>query len=196
VLRTIKGNYPNGRPVGPFIVNDDFTQDEVKADVYWLASGVTTVKALAGWARRKQPSLGQGSTSGFNGRISAEFTPRGKISYDSAVWRDFAPLESTIVSYTQNTGASIGATWEPRAKIKVAGKAIYERRKYNALSNFPGSGDLTDALRTANLRATWSPRRQLQLTAEYAHQARSGSPLLGQGRLRSNSVAFNVSVQF
>jgi exopolysaccharide biosynthesis operon protein EpsL len=196
VLRTIKGKYPNGRPLGGFIVEDNFTQDEVKADVHWLVSGVTTVQALVGWARRKQPSLGDDATSGVNGRISADFTPRGKISYEAALWRDFAPIESTIVSYTLNNGASIGATWEPRAKVKLNAKAIYERRTYNPRLAFPGTGDLSDSLRTANVRAVWSPRRNLQLVAEYAHQARSGSPVLGQGRLRSNSVAFNVSAQF
>jgi exopolysaccharide biosynthesis operon protein EpsL len=196
VLRKIKGEYTNGRPLGPFIVDDNFTQDEVKANVHWLVSGVTTVQALAGWARRKQPSLGPDATSGANGRISAEFTPRGKISYNAALWRDFAPIESTIVSYTLNKGASIGATWEPTAHITVDGKAIYERREYSARFAFPGAGDLTDSLRTANLRATWSPRRNVQLTAEYAHQARTGSAVLGQGRFRSNSVAFNVSAHF
>jgi hypothetical protein len=168
----------------------------VKARIRWLASGITTVEALAGWARRKQPSLDDGSTSGVNGRISAEHTPRGKIKYNAALWRDFAPIESTIVSYSLNNGASIGATWEPRARVKLEAEAIYERRKYNARFALPGTGDPNDALRTANLRATWSPRQSVQVLATYAYQARTASEVLDQGKFRSNSVSFNVSAQF
>jgi exopolysaccharide biosynthesis operon protein EpsL len=196
VLRKIEGKYAHGRPVGPLIVEDDFTQDEVKARIRWLASGITTVEALAGWARRKQSSLDDGSTSGVNGRISAEHTPRGKIKYNAALWRDFAPVESTNVSYSLNNGASIGATWEPRARVKLEAEAIYERRKYNARFALPGTGDPNDALRTANVRATWSPRQSVQVTASYAYQARTASEVLDQGKFRSNSVSFNVSAQF
>jgi exopolysaccharide biosynthesis operon protein EpsL len=196
VLRRIKGRYPNGRPVGPFIVDDDFTQDEIKARVDWLASGVTKVQVLAGWARRRQPSLSAAAISGVNGRIGAEYTPRGTVSYNAAVWRDFAPLESSIVSYTLNRGVSIGATWAPTSQVKVDANAIYERRKYSARFAFPGGGDLDDALRSANLRATWSPRRYLQVMAGYAYQSRTGSPVLGLGQFGSNSVSFNVTAQF
>lgn len=196
VLRRIEGDYPNGRPIGPFIVKDDFTQDEVKARVDWIASGVTKVQVLAGWAQRDQPSYGDGTTSGANGRISAEYTPRGKLSYNAALWRDFAPLESTLVSYTQNTGASIGATWEPRSQLKLDARAIFERREYEPRTEFPGSGDIDDILRSATVRALWSPRRNLQVITAYAYQSRSGSIVLGQGKFSSNSVSVNVTAQF
>ncbi|MFL6676664.1 MAG: XrtB/PEP-CTERM-associated polysaccharide biosynthesis outer membrane protein EpsL [Massilia sp.] len=195
VLRRIKGKYPFRRPIGAALLNDDFTQDELKARVEWLASGSTTVRALAGYARRDQPSFG-GRTSGFNGKVDATYAPRGKISYNAAVWRDFAPLESTIVSYTRNNGASVGATWDATAKIKVDANAIYERRAYNPRATFNGGGDLRDSIRSASLRAVWSVRPAIQLSAGYVHQARSGSPVLGTGSFTSNSVSFNASAQF
>lgn len=196
VLRRIDGEYPNGRPFGTLIADDDFTQDEVKARIEWIASGITKVQVLAGWAEREQPSFGDGSTSGANGRISVEHTPRGKFSYNAAIWRDFAPLESTLVSYTQNKGVSVGATWEPRAQLKFDAKAIFERREYEPRSEFPGSNDIEDILRSATVRATWSPRRNLQVVTAYAHQSRTGSIVLGQGKFSSNAVSVNVIAQF
>jgi exopolysaccharide biosynthesis operon protein EpsL len=195
VLRRIKGKYPFRRPVGEALLNDDFTQDELKARVEWLASGSTTVRALAGYARRDQPSFG-GRTSGFNGRVDAIYTPVGKVSYNAALWRDFAPIESTIVSYTQNNGGSVGATWDATAKVKVDANAIYERRAYNPRATFVGSGDLRDSIRSASVRAVWSVRPKLQLSAGYVHQSRSGSLVLGTGSFSSNSVSFNASAQF
>jgi exopolysaccharide biosynthesis operon protein EpsL len=195
VLRHIRGRYPNRRPLGQFFYNDDFTQDELKARVDWHATGSTSVQALAGWARRDQPSFG-GRTSGLNGRIGVIYTPRGKLSYNAAVWRDFAPIESNIVSYTLNRGGTIGATWDATAKIKVDASAVYERRSYNPRQVLAGAGDLRDAVRSASVRAVWSLRPTVQLSAGYTYQARTGSPVLGTGSFKSNSVSFNASAQF
>lgn len=194
VLRRIEGSYPNRRPVGQFLLNDDFIQNEVKARVDWLATGSTTIQVLAGWARRKQPSYG--TESGLNGRVTAQYAPRGKVTYNASIWRDWAPLESRIVSYTQNRGASIGAAWDATAKVRVDAKAAYERREYNPRAAATGLGEFRDSLRTATVQATWSVRPKIQLATAFVHQARSGSIALGTGSFRSNMVSFNASAQF
>jgi exopolysaccharide biosynthesis operon protein EpsL len=195
VLRKVKGKYPNRRPVGQQLVNDDYDQDEFKARVLWIAGGSTTVQALGGWVKRRQRSLGD-DTSGFNGRISAAYKRSGALSYNAALWRDFAPIESTILNYTLNKGASVGAAWELSAKATLDASAVYERRAYNArLLNIPGS-DLKDSIRSANLRATWKPRQSVQVSATLARQSRSGSVFLGSGNFTSNSIMLNLNAQF
>jgi exopolysaccharide biosynthesis operon protein EpsL len=196
VARRVKGKYPFPRPVGPFTFNDSFTQDELKARVKWLATGSTTLDALVGYTRRDQASFGEGRTSGVAGKINATYQPRGKMTYKASVWRDFAPLESTVVSYTLNKGASIGAQWDATAKISVNADAIHERRNYSARRDFAGSGDLRDSVRTAALRATWRPRPLIQVQAGVAHQERSGSVVLGTGSFKSNSVTLTANAQF
>jgi exopolysaccharide biosynthesis operon protein EpsL len=196
VARHVKGKYPFPRPVGPSTVNDGFTQDELKARVRWLVTGSTTLDALVGYTRRDQPSLGEGKTNGVAGKINATWQPRGKMTYKASIWRDFAPLESTVVSYTLNKGASIGAQWDATAKISVNADAIYERRNYTARNDVPGSDDLRDSIRTATLRATWHPRPMLQVQGGVAHQERSGSVALGTGSFKSNSVTLTANAQF
>jgi exopolysaccharide biosynthesis operon protein EpsL len=196
VARRVKGTYPFPRPVGPFTFNDSFTQDELKARVKWLATGSTTLDALVGYTRRDQASFGEGKTSGVAGKINATYQPRGKMTYKASVWRDFAPLESTLVSYTLNKGASVGAQWDATAKISVNADAIYERRNYSARRDFAGSDDLRDSVRTAALRATWKPRPMIQVQGGVAHQERSGSAVLGTGSFKSNSVTLTANAQF
>jgi exopolysaccharide biosynthesis operon protein EpsL len=196
VARRVRGKYPFSRPVGPVFVNDNFTQDELKARVLWLATGSTTVDALVGYTRREQPSFGTGKTSGVAGKIKATYQPRGKMTYNAAVWRDFAPLESTVVSYTLNKGASVGAQWDATAKIRVNADAIYERRNYNARETSASLGDIRDSIRTGSLSATWAPRPTVQVTAGLAHQSRSGSVVLGTGSFTSNSLTLSASAQF
>jgi exopolysaccharide biosynthesis operon protein EpsL len=196
VARRVKGKYPSRRQVGQLVVNDNFTQDELKARVEWLASGSTTVQVLGGWARRRQPSLGEGATSGVNGRVSAFYVPGGKFSLNASVWRDFAPLENPVVSYTLNKGLSVGAAWEATARIRLDGSAAYERRSYNARAVFAGLGDLHDSIRSAKLRATYALRPSVLLGAALVHEARAGSVTLGTGKFSSNSISFNASAQF
>ena len=196
VLRRIEGSYPNRRPFSASLLTDDFTQDELKARVDWKAGGATTLQALAGYARRKQPSFGSGRTSGVNGRVTLQHDPVGKLHYRASLWRDFAPIESTVVSYTLNKGASAGVTWDARAKLRVEADLAYEQRNYNARVALPVSNGLDDALRTASIKATWAPRQKITLSAAYFYQARSGSQLLGIGSFKSNGFAINASGQF
>jgi hypothetical protein len=165
--------------------------------VKWIATGSTTLDALVGYTSRKQPSFGSGRTKGVAGKIKATYQPRGKMTYNAAVWRDFAPLESTVVSYTLNKGASIGAQWDATAKIKVNADLIAERRNYEARSSGgAATGDLDDSIRTARVQATWAPRPTVQVSAGVAHQARSGSVSLGTSGFTSNSMTLSASAQF
>jgi exopolysaccharide biosynthesis operon protein EpsL len=196
VARRIKGTYPFRRPATTGVLVDDFTQDELKLRVNWYASGSTTLQALAGYARREQPSFGAGTTSGLNGRVNAYYKPRGKLSYNASVWREFAPIESTFVSYTLNRGASVGATWAATGKLKVDANASYEQRAYNPRETFTGPGGLDDSLRTASLRATWQAKRKLQVSAGWQHQSRSGNETLGLLKFDANTVMVNANVLF
>jgi exopolysaccharide biosynthesis operon protein EpsL len=196
VLRRIEGSYPNRRPFGGGLLNDDFKQEELKARIDWKAGGSTTVQGLVGYARRTQPSFGPGRTGGANGRITGLHDPGGKLALRASLWRDFAPLESRVVSYTLNKGVSLGATWRATAKIQVDADAVHERRNYNARAGFNATGGLEDSLRSATLKASWEVRRKLTLSAAWIHQSRSGSPVLGIGNFKANTVALNASAQF
>jgi exopolysaccharide biosynthesis operon protein EpsL len=196
VARRVKGEYPFRRPATSGVLVDDFTQDELKVRVNWYATGSTTVQALAGYVRREQPSYGEGTTSGFNGRLNAYYQPRGKVTYNASVWREFAPIESTLVSYTLNRGASVGAAWQATGKIKVEANAAYEQRAYEARRAFSGSDELGDSLKTASLRATWQVKRKIAVSAGWQHQARSGSQALNLGKFDANTVMVNANVLF
>ena len=200
VARRVKGKYPYLRPVGLFSFNDNFTQDELKLRVKWKVTGATVLDALVGNTRRRQRSFGEGTTSGVAGRIKMTVQPHGKMIYTAAVWRDFAPLESNVVSYTLNKGASAGAQWDATAKIRVNADVVGERRSYNARSGGISAADLSDSLRdslrTASLRATWSPRPTVQVASGVVRQVRSGSRIVGTGSFSSNSVTLSASAQF
>lgn len=195
VARRIEGRYPYPRGLGP-AMSGDFTQEELKARVLWLASGATSIDALIGYTRRDQPSYGSGRASGLMGRIDARLQPRGKLTYSASVWRDFAPFEGTDVRYTLNNGVSVGARWDATAKIAVDANAAYVRRNYAVRTGVPGLDGSRDAIRTRSLSATWSPRPVLQVKATLAHEARSGAEVLRNAATRSSSMTLSASAQF
>lgn len=195
VARRIEGRYPYPRGVNPGPVGDGFTQDELGVRVLWLATGSTNVDALVGYTRRDQPAYGS-RTGSLTGRITASYQPRGKVTYSAAAWRDFAPLESTDVSYTLNDGASVGARWDATAKIRIDASAAYVRRNYVIRTGSSGLEGSRDAIRARSLSATWSPKPTVQVKVLFAHEARSGLAALRSAAIRSNSVTLSASAQF
>lgn len=196
VLRRIKGKYSNKRIVGGAPLNDDFTQDELKAKVHWKVTGITSIQMLAGYAKRKHAVLGPRNASGLNGRVSASLHPRQKLRVNASAWREFAPIESNLVTYSLNRGASVGASWDASAKLRVDAALSKERRNYDGrlLANAPA--DIRDRLATASLGATWQARPGMQVNTSYARQRRKGADFLGNGSFKANTVSITASAQF
>ena len=197
VARRVDGRYPNPRSVNGVLVNDDFTQDELKAKIVWKVTGISTVTLLAGYARRRHDLLSRRDSKGFNGRITASLNPRQKLRVNASAWREFAAVESDLVSYSLNRGVSAGASWEASAKVRVDAAIGSERRRYQGgfLAALQSDGSARDRLRHASLGATWSPRTSLQLNANVAHQRRSGAAFLGNGSFKANTISVSASAQ-
>ncbi len=195
VARRIKGEYNNLRVFNGIVLDESFVQEELKAKIDWRVTPISTIQVLAGHARRTHDGLGQRDASGFNGRITVSSAPRVKLRVNAALYREFTPVESNIVTYALSRGASAGATWDATAKIRVEGSVSSERRAYETSLTVNGA-DLSDKLRRASLNATWSPRPALQVVAGVARERRDGSVFLGSGSYKSNTVSLNASAQF
>ena len=194
VARRVRGNYLVARLPGR--PGDDFTQTELKAKILWKITGISSVELLAGHARRKHEGQGQRDASGFNGRLTASLNPRQKLRLNAAAWREFAPIESTLVTYSLNRGASVGGSWDASAKVRVEADLRSERRAYQGGLVAGAPAEVRDTLRQASLSATWSPRPTVQVNAGYVHQRRSGAEFLGNGSFKANTVSVSATAQF
>ncbi len=193
--RHIKGDYLNNRVINGIALNENYTQDELKAKVDWHVTQISSVQVLAGYAKRKHE--GQGSardTSGFNGRVTVNSQPRVKLHLNAAAWREFTPVESNIVTYALSRGASAGATWDATAKIRVDAAVTRERRSFESRLVL-SAADLSDTISRTTLNATWSPRPTIQVSTGLAHESRTGS-ILGSGSYKANTLSLNANAQF
>jgi len=196
VARHLKGNYLNPRVFGGFALDDNYTQDELKLNVVWYFSGITTVQVLAGYAKRKHESSEFRDTGGANGRASVNWAPLGKVRFTGEVWREFAAVESLVISNSLNKGGSIGALWDATAKIQVNANVRRENREFERFASAGVSGDATDRLTSGQLGVTYAPTRATQLSLSAFREKRAGSPLIGTSAYKANGMSFNASVQF
>ena len=197
VVRRLTGRYPFRRPFA--LATDNFDQDEYRLRANWIASAKTTVNVLAGWTSRSQQAFGAGRTSGVTGRVTMAYAPTARVNVDAAVWRDFAPIESTVVSYTLNRGASLVAGWQATTKVRAGANVSVEQRAYNARLALPAvlaGSSLDDSLCTAGVSLNYAPTRKVQLGATLAREQRGGSRVLGIGAYRSTSVGVSLRVSF
>ena len=195
VFRRIDGDYPNRRLFNGVPVDESFEQDEIKARVNWRRSGITTVDVLAGWAKRKHTFFKERDISGVNGRATVVYTPRGKTKFTAAIWREFAPLESTIVSSSLNKGASLSAEYAATGKTKFTASMRGERRKYDARAA-SSTLALNDRIRFATIGMSYMPTRNIQVNLQGFRESRSGTVALGLNSYKAKGVSLSVNAQF
>lgn len=196
VARRVKGNYLNQRAFSSFTLDDSFTQDELKARVDWKVTPISTIALLAGRVERKYEGVNARTVNGFNGRLTVYTQPRAKLRLTGAVFREFSPVESNIVSYALSNGVSLGATWEATSKLRVQGSASSQRREYEAARADIDASSLKDKSKQASLNAVWSPRNGIQFNAGLSHSKRNGATVFGSGNYSASTVSLGANAQF
>ncbi|MET3132136.1 exopolysaccharide biosynthesis operon protein EpsL [Oxalobacteraceae bacterium GrIS 1.11] len=195
-VRRLKGVYPNHLSVGTVVIDNGYDQNELKANIYWRFSGVTQFQFLGGLVQRKHNFFTDRDAKGFNGRAIVTWAPLGKVRFTGNVWREFAVVESTLVSSSLNKGESVAAVWDATAKVRVDAQVKRENRDFSSANGISLPGDLSDTTRSTSLGVTYAARLSTQLGVNLTHDVRAGSEAIGTGSYRDNSVSLNASVQF
>lgn len=196
VARHTRGEYPNKQPFGTQLIDNGFSQDDIKANVYWLASGVTQVQVLAGWAKREHNFFTNHDASGANGRVTVYWQPLGRVKFTLAGWREFAAVESTLVSSSLNKGASVGATYDLGAKLRADASVRHESRDFNTINSIVLPGPASDSGTYATTGLTYAPTQHIQLNVSVFRESRSGSAYVGTGSYTAKGATVSATGQF
>lgn len=195
-LRHMKGEYPDRVNTGQFGLDSDYTQDEVKANIYWRYSEITQVQLLAGWVKRKHSSYSGRDSSGANGRLVVNWAPTAKLRFAGNLWREFGTVENVLISSSLNNGGSLAATWDISAKVRMDAQLRREKRDFSAASGLVFANDVTDSTRTESMGLTYAPTTSTQLGLSAFRDTRKGAPVINTGSYRAKGVSFNASIQF
>lgn len=180
-----------GQPLDP-----GSEQTELKLRMLWKVTGVSELELLGGHAKRTHAFFAERDSSGFNARLQARTLMGGQWSANAALWREFSPVESNIVSYSLNSGMSASAVWAFSSKLQVNASTRYEKRDFKGMLVTAAGLQFDDRTRNHSLGLTYVPYRLVQLNTSVFRQSRSGAPLLGSGGFHANGVSFNVNLQY
>jgi len=171
-------------------------QTELKLRLLWKVTGISELELSGGNAKRTHAFFTERDSSGFNARLQARTLLDGQWSAQGAMWREFSPVESSIVSYSLNTGASLSAIWAFSSKLQMNASSRYERRDFKGLFVQATGIQLDDRTHDNSLGVVYVPYRRVQLSASAFRQSRSGAPILGNAGFHANGVSLNVNLQY
>ncbi|MGZ9712316.1 XrtB/PEP-CTERM-associated polysaccharide biosynthesis outer membrane protein EpsL [Glaciimonas sp. GNP009] len=194
-LRHTRANFPNPQQDGNFFINNSYDQNEVKAKIDWLATGITRVHFLGGWVSRKQDAFSVRNFSGINSRLSVDWSPTSKVDVTVSAWREIGAVDDLTSVYSLNRGASAAASWHYSQKIRLVAQYKYEKRDFSQSTNSGALGvDPNDALRNLALTLVYKPtlRWEIQLSATRSTQTVSNF----NGGYSSNAVVLNTRYIF
>ena len=198
-LRQLKGKYPYSQALGPGLFGNDYTQDEAKVNITWLATGQTQVLFLGGWVRRKQDSRAGSSDSGTNARLIVNWAPTTRVKLNGQAWREFSAIEGALIDSALDSGALGQAIWDVSEKIQAVASLKHEARKFAPTSAARASLPSTafkDGSTIANLGISYKPLRKLTLKLNAFRDRRAGSVAAGTNSFTANGASFSVSQQF
>ena len=196
VARRLRGHYPNRLSQSQLSQGADYTQTELKARATWAVTKITNVQVLAGYAKRDRDGDGGNSEAGLNGRVSVSSQTRAKLRLGAAVWREFTPVESYLVTYALSNGASVTALYDITAKIRLDALLSTEKRAFQERVSTLTGLDLTDRVRRASLNAVWNVRPAIAFNGGVTHEHRAGALALGTGSYKVTTVSINANAQF
>ncbi|MBI3432283.1 MAG: outer membrane beta-barrel protein [Hydrogenophilales bacterium] len=157
-VRRTDANYPNPQvlastcsffvfcppfPVVPSeVVDNSYKQTEYNLLGDWLVSGKLTLHGQAGWVDRQYENVLQGNfnpffppqlkdrpnSSGFAGRISADWFPTGKTLLNVLAYQELGGAQDINASSVLKKGVSVNGVWLMREKWRLNAGATFENR--------------------------------------------------------------------
>jgi exopolysaccharide biosynthesis operon protein EpsL len=197
VVRRLKGEYTARDGFATSLLDRGYTQDELKANIYWHFSAQSQLQFLGGVARRRHEIFSQRDESGVNARAIYHWLPRSKLHINAIAWREFAAIDATALNSALLTGASLDATYDITSKIGATVSGKTERRRFSPIPGVVlGTSSLEDSTRDLTLGLVYAPLARVSLGLNAFHTSRSGSVAADTNSYKANGVAFTISAQF
>jgi len=172
------GIYPVEQLVDGTLVNNNYTQDELLATIYWLYSGHIQANGQAGVVSRKQEQLSARDFSGTTMRGKITWLATGKSNVDVSVWDEVDAYDDLTTSYTLSKGVSLGAIWNPTAKVSVTAKIQHVGRDFlgdPGLVLGPPQPVRHDNVNSASLFVAYQPIRAVNISGSIQNEHRTSN---------------------
>ncbi|MDR5172652.1 outer membrane beta-barrel protein [Methylobacillus flagellatus] len=191
-----RGTRPVDRPaffpgIGTVFVNNDYTQQSLKADIRWLYSAKTRLEFLGGYVNRKHDSFSQRDFSGFNAHANGFWSVTDKTSFRAGAWRDANAISIVTSSYVIDSGASASVSYSATSKVILTSSARYQQLKFEGDITGLDQGR-TDKNKVLSLGVTYNPLDSLSFTTSVSRNLRDSTSQL----LNYNSSSISLTGRY
>ena len=189
--RVERGRTPHGELAGtPFDLA--YRQSSTGVVGHWVATGHSTLDGRVDWVRRDYDQRSSRAWSGPTFRVAHTWTPTGKLTVASSIYRDVGPVADVQSgSFVLVKGVAVKPSWAATDKITVAGDAEYNVWEYR---RDPLLGDYTHHVRTFGVSLSYRAARKVLLQAGYSYEMRTSTAALSD--YKDNVVNVSARVGF
>jgi exopolysaccharide biosynthesis operon protein EpsL len=174
-VRAERGKNPNPIVAGGILFDNAYDQESVGVQGRWVVTGASRFDGRADYTRRRYDQFTDRDYSGPTFRVTHTWTPTGKTTIATTVWRDVAPLEDITASFVLVTGIAIKPEWNVTEKVSVRGNLSYGRWEYQELFG----GDFEHRVRNAQVSVLWRAARHITLSGALMREVRTSTLPLG-----------------
>lgn len=195
--RRLKGSYPYPRTFGGAVLDDAYTQNELKLKLLWKISEATQLQFLGGRVRRSHEAISVRNARGTNGRLTFDWAVLPQLKLTAAGWREFVPYEGiSLVNYSLSKGESVGATWAASARVQYQAELRNVKRDFVGLLASNSSTNFNDTTRTASAGVTYMMRPNVQLGAQLSRDQRNGGASIFSSDYHAKGASVYANIQF
>lgn len=190
--RTEHGRSPTHQFVGGVDFDNEYRQNGLGVQGRWVVTGHSRFDGRADYIRREYDQFQQRNYSGPTMRGTYTWTPTGKTSIATSLYRDIAPLEDIQSSFVLVTGITVRPQWDATSKISVRGNLEYAKWDFHGDPLIGNS--FQHRVRTAGIGLAYKPTTRILLQGSYTHELRTST--LPTGDYKVDTALIEARVGF
>jgi exopolysaccharide biosynthesis operon protein EpsL len=190
-FRNVDGDRPDPQQVGTLLIDNSYTQNELKLAADWMYSGKTRIQFLGGGVERSHKEFSNRDFKGINSRLNFDWMMTGKTSLNSSIWREINGQSYVTSSYVLSKGASVSLNWMATSKIVLQATTRYDESSFEGDS---GNSSREDINRYHALSVNYRPLNDLTLTGLLNRSIREST--VSNLGYKSTGLVFNVRYEF
>lgn len=159
--------FPNALILGGETFNNNYTQNELRANLDYSVGGLTRIQLVCGWLRREHDYFHERDISGPSVRLFTNWLATGKSSVNLTAWRNVSGSDDLAISYAISKGITLNPVWNPIPKMQVETSFKMERLDYSDAALFTTllPQNRVDTSRYGSLALVFTPTNKTRISA-------------------------------
>jgi exopolysaccharide biosynthesis operon protein EpsL len=150
-----------------------YKQASIGAQTRWVITGHSRLDGRVDYTKRDYEQFQNRNYSGPTARVTYTWTPTGKTTIATTLYRDVAPLEDIQSRFVLTTGVNIRPQWDVTSKVSVRGNVEYVKWDYRGDQTL--GANFEHRVRAVGAGVVYKPTRNILVQGTYQHEDRTST---------------------